>query len=304
MFGTNLEPTTKMDGVEPYPWAFPTPMPPFLSKTYDMVEDASTDDIIEWGPQNNSFVVKDQSEFSRVLLPKYFKHGNFTSFVRQLNVYGFRKINHDKWEFANEGFLRGQKHLLKHITRRKPSHTQTRSQPHSQNSTSRSTSFVELGNFGFNEEIERLKRDNDVLMQELVKLRQQQEDSKNQLQTMAKRVNGIENHQKKIMSFLAKGMRRTNIFAPISGLNKKRRLAKQDEEEEEAIAVQLIKFQTAVESVDNGVAISKVPNESMLSDISVASDMPFEKYLSVNQVEETEKMSAIMDSLFDDSIHV
>jgi heat shock transcription factor len=61
--------------------------PPFLSKTYDMVDDSSTDAIVSWSATNNSFVVWDPPEFARDLLPKYFKHNNFSSFVRQLNTY-------------------------------------------------------------------------------------------------------------------------------------------------------------------------------------------------------------------------
>nr|TKW11599.1 hypothetical protein SEVIR_6G242500v2 [Setaria viridis] len=92
---------------------------PFLTKTYQLVDDPAVDDVISWNDDGSAFVVWRPAEFARDLLPKYFKHNNFSSFVRQLNTYGFRKIVPDRWEFANDCFRRGEKRLLCDIHRRK-----------------------------------------------------------------------------------------------------------------------------------------------------------------------------------------
>ena len=60
---------------------------PFLIKTYQLVEDQTVDDVISWNEDGSAFIVWNTAVFARDLLPKYFKHNNFSSFVRQLNTY-------------------------------------------------------------------------------------------------------------------------------------------------------------------------------------------------------------------------
>eukprot|EP00271_Cylindrocystis_brebissonii_P007354 TRINITY_DN2074_c0_g1_i1.p1 TRINITY_DN2074_c0_g1~~TRINITY_DN2074_c0_g1_i1.p1 ORF type:complete len:535 (-),score=108.29 TRINITY_DN2074_c0_g1_i1:671-2275(-) len=94
---------------------------PFLLKTYQLVDDQGSDDVVSWGSDQCTFVVWKPSEFARDLLPRFFKHNNFSSFVRQLNTYGFRKCVPERWEFGNDNFRKGAKQLLCDIHRRKTS---------------------------------------------------------------------------------------------------------------------------------------------------------------------------------------
>lgn len=56
----------------------------FLMKLYQILESPELSGIIEWGDNGKYFKVKNITEFTEKVLPKYFKHNNFASFVRQV----------------------------------------------------------------------------------------------------------------------------------------------------------------------------------------------------------------------------
>ncbi|CAN1233041.1 Heat stress transcription factor A-7a [Linum perenne] len=187
--------------------------PPFLTKTFEMVDDPFTNHVVSWSRGGTSFVVWDPHSFSTNLLPRFFKHNNFSSFVRQLNTYGFRKIDSDRWEFANEEFIRGQKHLLKNIRRRKaPPPPPTFLSP----SHSPSQSL-------YDGELDRLKRDKQVLTMELVKLRQQQQSTKAYVTELEQRLEGTESKQQQMMRFLARAVQNPAFLHQLAQQREKRK---------------------------------------------------------------------------------
>ncbi|TBU35612.1 hypothetical protein BD311DRAFT_707750 [Dichomitus squalens] len=106
-------------------------IPRFLLKLYEIVNDPANDTLVKWSESGDSFYIFNQEKFAREILGKWFKHQNFSSFVRQLNLYGFRKISalqqgllrtdndSETIQFAHPNFHRGQPDLLALIQRKR-----------------------------------------------------------------------------------------------------------------------------------------------------------------------------------------
>lgn len=102
-------------------------IPPFIQKLSSFLDDNTRNtDLIRWSDSGDSFTVLDEDEFARTLIPELFKHNNYASFVRQLNMYGFHKKvglsdnsmraserkNKQPSEYSNPYFKRGKPNLL------------------------------------------------------------------------------------------------------------------------------------------------------------------------------------------------
>ena len=81
--------------------------------------------IASWTSGGDSFTIKDINTFEQEALPKYFNHGKLSSFIRQLNFYGFQKMRSDSdlqvhtksVRFQHEYFRKDHPELLHKIRR-------------------------------------------------------------------------------------------------------------------------------------------------------------------------------------------
>jgi len=94
---------------------------PFVYKTYQLVSGQTNNEVVSWNADGTSLVVRDTFLFEKEVLPHFFKHNNFSSFVRQLNTYGFHKVqNADPKirEFFHPHFLKDSPGELSKVKRK------------------------------------------------------------------------------------------------------------------------------------------------------------------------------------------
>ncbi|SCU93576.1 LANO_0E04258g1_1 [Lachancea nothofagi CBS 11611] len=204
--------------------------PAFVNKLWSMVNDTTNQKLIHWSPDGKSFVITNRERFVHEILPKYFKHSNFASFVRQLNMYGWHKVqdvrsgsiqgnSDERWQFENENFVRDNEELLENIIRQKPSTTSTKEILVGQNGEEMDIGILlnELDTVKFNqmaiaEDLKRISKDNESLWKENMMARERHQAQQQALTKILHLLASImgSNTQKLLGNDLANELAQTN----------------------------------------------------------------------------------------------
>ena len=82
----------------------------FLLKLFNVLNDKEKgfSKYIYWSTKGNSFIIPDKDEFAENVLPNICKTKIYTSFVRNLNLYGFRKTENKPIEYEHEEFTQSK----------------------------------------------------------------------------------------------------------------------------------------------------------------------------------------------------
>ncbi|KAJ3226907.1 hypothetical protein HK099_003859 [Clydaea vesicula] len=104
-----------------------------VQRQFVILNDNTYQNSIKWSKSETSFIVINSNIFANEVLPLIFKHSNFISFVRQLNLYNFHKVNRayhrqntitdeqraaEPREFSHEKFIKNRPELLSQIQRK------------------------------------------------------------------------------------------------------------------------------------------------------------------------------------------
>lgn len=92
----------------------------FVKKLYQMLSNPGINHIIKWGNDGSFFLISNCELFVEHVMYSYFKHKCFSNFVRQLNMYSFKKIRSEKSAccYKHQYFLRDDPGLATKIVRK------------------------------------------------------------------------------------------------------------------------------------------------------------------------------------------
>lgn len=195
------------------------PIPGFIHKLYRILSDPKNASLIHWNTLGTSFTVARVDEFARKVLPTYFKHNNFSSFVRQLNMYGFHKMqlqggngtnSNGDMEFACEHFLRDFPDQLALIKRKT-----TRSEHHDENDENHRSLSPSSGNDSpiakLQEECKLLQAQQAAILHQLAALQMDSQRMYSEVITARERSSQQQSIIDRIIRFLA------SVYQPTNG---------------------------------------------------------------------------------------
>jgi hypothetical protein len=92
------------------------------------VEAAGRIDIVSWQPHGRAFIVHKPKELVTEIMPLYFKQTKWSSFQRQLNIYGFGRLTCglDRGCYYHPKFLKGRPDLCEVLIRQNVKGTKVR----------------------------------------------------------------------------------------------------------------------------------------------------------------------------------
>ncbi|SCU80653.1 LAME_0B04082g1_1 [Lachancea meyersii CBS 8951] len=206
--------------------------PAFVNKLWSMVNDSANAELMYWAPDGKSFIISNREGFVHGVLPKYFKHSNFASFVRQLNMYGWHKVqdvrsgsiqanSDERCQFENENFVRGAEDLLDNIVRQKPSPNNSNDLLVGQNGEEMDFGILlnELESVKFNqmaiaEDLKRISKDNELLWKENMMARERNQAQQQALNKILHLLTSLmgSNAQKLLGNELANELAQSNAY--------------------------------------------------------------------------------------------
>jgi len=96
----------------------------FMENFHSLIDSQEFSELINWAEKDASFTIHKPIVFAKVVVPILCKHSNLLSFIRQMNMYGFKKCKRkndgDAISYSNPYFVKGKPELLKNIIRKNP----------------------------------------------------------------------------------------------------------------------------------------------------------------------------------------
>ena len=211
---------------------------PFVQKLHGLLAEGSSQQSAAWvglaererkGWPSGSFTVLDNQRFEKEVLPQFYRHSNYTSFLRQINQYGFKKVDPDSWTWAHpSGHFAPDSASSLHLVKRQVAARKRKAadQP------PRQPPVVEFGGYtsydGLGDasqttaasagvHVQELMREHSVVKRELIRVRKQQERMINVVEDLVQCVSTAQQKQAAVEDKLDSTLRLLEVVFDSSG---------------------------------------------------------------------------------------